>query len=54
MHRGALRERDEMRFENFTRATCILYIDLVETLNILLRYKLGSESCTHEQQEDCT
>ena len=23
----------EMRFDNFTRATCILYIDLVETLN---------------------
>ena len=22
-----------MRFDNFTRATCILYIDLVETLN---------------------
>ena len=27
----------EMRFDNFTRATCILYIDLVETLNFLLR-----------------
>ena len=37
MHRGALRERDEMRFDNFTRATCILYIDLVETLNFQLR-----------------
>ena len=33
MHRGALRERDEVRFDNFIRATCILYIDLVETLN---------------------
>ena len=29
----------EMRFDNFTRATCILYTDLVETLNFLLRYK---------------
>ena len=28
----------EVRFDNFTRATCILYIDLVETLNFLLRY----------------
>ena len=28
----------EMRFDNFTRATCILYNDLVETLNFLLRY----------------
>ena len=28
----------ETRFDNFTRATCILYIDLVETLNFLLRY----------------
>ena len=28
----------EMRFDNFTRATCILYTDLVETLNFLLRY----------------
>ena len=37
MHRGALRERDEMRFDNFTCATCILYIDLVETLNFQLR-----------------
>ena len=27
----------EMRFDNFTRATCILYIDLVETLNFQLR-----------------
>ena len=27
----------EMRFDNFTRVTCILYIDLVETLNFLLR-----------------
>ena len=26
-----------MRFDNFTRATCILYIDLVETLNFQLR-----------------
>ena len=26
-----------MRFDNFTRATCILYIDLVETLYFLLR-----------------
>ena len=26
-----------MRFDNFTRATCILYMDLVETLNFLLR-----------------
>jgi len=32
-HTGALRERDEVRFDNFTRATCILYTDLVETLN---------------------
>ena len=24
-----------MRFDNFTRATCILYIDLVETLKFL-------------------
>ena len=28
----------EMRCDNFTRATCILYIELVETLNFLLRY----------------
>jgi len=27
-----------MRFDNFTHATCILYIDLVETLNFQLRY----------------
>ena len=27
----------EMRFDNFTSETCILYIDLVETLNFLLR-----------------
>ena len=27
----------EMRFDNFTRATCILYIDLAETLNFQLR-----------------
>jgi len=47
MHRSPLPERDKMRFDNFTRATCILYIDLVETLNFLLRYKIGSESCTH-------
>ena len=33
MQRGALREGDGLRFDNFTRATCILYIDLVETLN---------------------
>jgi len=26
-----------MRSDNFTRATCILYTDLVETLNFLLR-----------------
>ena len=39
MRRGALRERDEMRLDNFTCATCILYTDLVETLNFLLRYK---------------
>jgi len=26
----------EMRFDNFTHATCILYIDLLETLNFLL------------------
>jgi hypothetical protein len=25
-----------MRFDNFTRETCVLYIDLVETLNFLL------------------
>jgi len=49
-HRGALWERDgltwlvfinlnfEMRFDNFTRETCILYIDLLETLNFQLRY----------------
>ena len=37
MHRGALRERDGLRFDNFTRATCILYIDLEETLNFQLR-----------------
>jgi hypothetical protein len=29
----------EMRFDNFTCATFILYIELVETLNFLLRYK---------------
>ena len=29
----------EMRFDNFTCATCILYTDLVETLNFLFRYK---------------
>ena len=44
MHRGALRERDGLRFDNFTHATCILYIDLVETLNFLpsqcTKYKL--------------
>jgi len=28
----------EMRFYNFKRAACILYIELVETLNFLLRY----------------
>ena len=38
MHRGVLRERNGLRFDNFTRATCILYIDLVETLNFQLRY----------------
>ena len=27
----------EMRFDNFTRATRILYIDLVETLNFLVK-----------------
>ena len=27
-----------MRFDNFTRETCILYIDLLETLNFQLRY----------------
>ena len=27
----------EMSSDNFTRATCILYIDLVETLNFQLR-----------------
>jgi len=36
-----------MRLDNFTHATCILYIDLVETLNFLLIYKFGWESCTH-------
>ena len=38
----------ETRFDNFTRATCILYIDLVETLNFLPRqctkYKLHVEN----------
>ena len=28
----------EMRFDNITRETSILYIDLAETLNFLLRY----------------
>ena len=37
MHRGALQERDGLRFDNFKRATCILYIDLEETLNFQLR-----------------
>ena len=27
-----------MRFDNITRETSILYIDLAETLNFLLRY----------------
>ena len=27
----------EIRFDNFTRATCILYIELVENLNFQLR-----------------
>ena len=30
-----------MKFDNFTPATCNSYIDLVETLNLQLRYKFG-------------
>ena len=37
MNRGALRERDGLRFDNFTRATGILYIELVKALNFQLR-----------------
>ena len=46
MHRNALREKKqiniwlvfknlelEMKFDNFTRVSCILYTDLVEVLN---------------------
>jgi len=35
------------KFDNFTRVTCISYIDLVEILNLQLRHKIGWESCTH-------
>ena len=31
----------ETKFDNFTRSTCIPYIDLVEILNLQLRYKFG-------------
>jgi hypothetical protein len=31
----------EMKFDNFTHVTCILYIDLVEILNVQLRYTFG-------------
>jgi len=37
----------EKKFDNFTRVTCISYIDLVEILNLQLRYEFGSESCMH-------
>jgi len=36
-----------MKFDNFTRLTFVSYIDLVENLNLQLRYKFGLESCTH-------
>jgi len=31
----------EMRFDNFTRANCISYIDLAQILNSHLRHKFG-------------
>ena len=37
----------EMNFDNFTRATCIPYTDLVEIVNLQLKYKFYWESCTH-------
>ena len=47
MHRGALRERDGLRFDNFARATCILYNDLVETLNFQLRCLVEKVALSH-------
>jgi len=34
-------DQEVLKFDNFTRATCISYIDLVEILNFQLRHKFG-------------
>jgi hypothetical protein len=53
MHRGALRERDGLRFDNFTRATCILYIDLVEILNFQLSYLVEKVARINKRKTVC-
>ena len=39
-----------MRLDNFTRAACILYIDLVETLNFLLRCLVEKFACINDRK----
>jgi len=43
----------EMRSDNFTRVTCILYIDLVETLNFLLRYLIEKVAHINNRKTVC-
>ena len=42
-----------VNFDNIIRVTCISYTDLVEILNLLLKYKYGRARRTRQQQEDC-